>query len=218
MPGKQVRFAETHLLLTPPTPPPFLPFPSPSTPLTPLSSSNDIPSPSSYIAPPFSQPITPTQIHPLLQWTGTPVLNFDLRRSPATITSNLQRLLRETLSESATAPILKSLTIMIPGLPWTITVNASRKYVTVQDVLDELYYFFRKNISAEEFHALPTDQARRKVTLAYEQRYRRITSPREYEDEKRRGVTRVDFMMGHNNFAGLSPTTLGPECLLLYAT
>lgn len=216
MPGKHVRFAETNVIHTPPTLSPFsyLPFPWASS--TPPFFSNNLPS-TSCISPPFPQPIKPSRIHPLLESSCTPVLNFDLRQSPTTITSNKQRILRKTLYEPATAPPLQSLTIIIPDLPWTITVNASRGYVTVQDVLDELYYSLRKNISAQEFHVLPNDQARWRVTMAYEQRYRRITSPREYDDEKRRGVTRVDFLMGRNKFAGLSPTTFEPERFLLYA-
>ncbi|KAH0581085.1 hypothetical protein J132_02931 [Termitomyces sp. J132] len=215
MPGKHVRFAEKNIIHSPPTFSPFSPLTSPYAPLTPPSPSNSLPS-SPFIPPPFLRPaITPPRIHPLLQFHRIPILNFDLRQPPSAITSNHQRLSRQILYEPATSPPLRSLTIIIPDLPWTVTVRASHEYVTIQDVLDELYYSLRRNISAREFHALPNDQARRKVAMAYEQRYRRITSPREYEDEKRLGVIRVDFLMGRNKFLGLSLTS-GPDCFHLH--
>ncbi|KAG6889183.1 hypothetical protein C0995_003094 [Termitomyces sp. Mi166 len=215
MPGKHVRFAETNIIHSPPPSSPFPPLASPS---TPPSTSNNLPDLSSIPLPILQPMATSTQIHPLLRSSRIPILNFDLRQSPSTITSNHQRLSRRALYEPATEPPLRSLTIIIPNLPWTVTVDASQGYVTVQDVLDALYHSLRTNISTQDFHTLPSDQARRKVAVAYAQRYRRITCPREYEDEKRRGVTRVDFLMGHTRFMGLSPTSFGPEYFLLHTT
>ena len=78
-----------------------------------------------------------------------------------------------------------------------------RSFVTVRDVFDEVYYSLRKNCSSSEYYSLPSEKDRRRATAAYEERYRRLRSSRDYEDEKRKGLRRIDFLMGHVMFRGL---------------
>ncbi|KAG6827730.1 hypothetical protein H0H87_003767 [Tephrocybe sp. NHM501043] len=161
----------------------------------------------------------PTRLHPLLQSSSSPLLNFDLRQSPSTITSHYKGISLRGFTEPATQPPLPSITIVSPHLPWTATVYPSRHgtYVTVGDVIDELHHFLRKQISAKEWNSLPSEKDRRRVTDAYERRYRRISSSRDYDDEKTRGVRRVDFLMGLNKFMGLAPSAEGPGVLVFHS-
>jgi len=196
---------------------------SSAAPLTPLSYSSALPGPSPYVVsfPTNSQAtyMTPVRMHALLQSSSSPALNFDVTQPPSTITSHHKGISLRALSEPATKPPLTAITIVVPHLPWSITVHPSHgTYVTVTDVLEGIYRKLRTNISAQEFHALPSEKDMRRVTVAYEQRYRRVRGSREYEDEKRSGVRRVDFLMGHTRFMGLSSTSSGPDVWFLNAT
>lgn len=111
--------------------------------------------------------------------------------------------------------------IVSPHLPWTIIAVAApgnQAFVTVGDVLDAIYHALRTSITSEEFHMLPTERDRRRASSAYEERYRRIHTVREYEDEKRRGVRRVDFLMGHTRFMGLSLRSAGTDAWIMNTT
>ncbi|KAG5639055.1 hypothetical protein H0H81_007313 [Sphagnurus paluster] len=212
MPGKHVRFAPTtkvQSLGTPALSASSLSPASSSAPLTPPTYAGALPGPSPYVVSfPTTRPpevVAPVRLHALLQASSSPALNFDLTLPPSTITSHHQGIPQRVLAEPATKPALPSLTIVVPYLPWTITVRPSRgTFVTVIDVLETVYNKLRTNVSAQEYHALPSEKDKRRVTSAYEQRYRRIRSSREYEDEKRRGVRRVDFLMGYTRFMGIS--------------
>ncbi|KIJ59982.1 hypothetical protein HYDPIDRAFT_99616 [Hydnomerulius pinastri MD-312] len=57
--------------------------------------------------------------------------------------------------------------------------------------------------------ALPTQDAKDEVTLAFHTRCRRI--PSQYEEQKSKGVKRVDFLRNHTTFMGLSSTKRGPD-------
>ncbi|KAG6914794.1 hypothetical protein DXG01_015253 [Tephrocybe rancida] len=228
MPGKHVRFAHTNVVHSPATPAlsfsSFSPASSSSAPLTPLSYPMILPGPSPY-ARAFSQPkiVKSARVHALLQSSGPPLLNFDLRQPPSTITSHHKGISLRAFAEPATQPPLPSLVIIAPHLPWRLTVYPSHArthgaYVTVEDVFRELYDMLRTNISAQEYHSLPSEVEKRKITAAYEQRYRCICGSREYEDEKRRGVRRVDFLMGQTRFMGLSPSESSPDVWLLHST
>ncbi|KAF8069275.1 hypothetical protein FPV67DRAFT_1116715 [Lyophyllum atratum] len=223
MPGKHVRFSKKNVLHSPPTPALSFSSFSPASsgaPLTPPSYSGGLPGPSPYVVsfPKSGQAsyMSTVRMHALLQSSSSPALNFDLTQHPSTITSHHQGISQRALSEPATKPPLASLTLLIPHLPWTVTVHASYgPYVTVTDVLEGIYRKLRANISSHEFNSLPSEKDRRRVTSAYEQRYRRIRGSRDYEDEKRQGVRRVDFLMGHTRFMGLSSSSSGPEVWIL---
>jgi hypothetical protein len=222
VPMKKVRFARTstvHVAPTPPTPALSLGSLSPrssSGPLTPPSYAMALPGPTPYAVPyniktQSGVPRT-VRLHTLLRFSYSPVLNWDLTLHPSTISTQLQGLSRQALAEPATNPPVKKLSVRSPHLPWIIKVTASRDdFITVGDILETIFRTLRANVGSQEFHALPSPKEERRVTAAYEQRYRRIRDSREYEDEKRGGVKRVDFLMGHTAFNGLSPTTHGPD-------
>ncbi|KAF9460205.1 hypothetical protein BDZ94DRAFT_1139093, partial [Collybia nuda] len=200
---KHVRFSRKHTFYSPPTPPtPELSLGSVSPassggPITPPSYSGNLPGP------------TPGSVcvHPLLQLSRSPAVNFDLTQPPSTITSRHHGISQRVLSEPATSPPMRTMTITSRHLPWIITAHTSRgPFVTVYDVFDAIYYTLRKNITPNEYHSLPTQKDKHHVNTAYEQRYRRIRSSREYQDEKSGGVRRVDFLMDHTRFMGLSMT------------
>lgn len=229
MPGKHVRFSRTTTVHSPPTPEtPALSLGSLSPassrgPITPPSFSGNLPGPTPYIvsygkqlplpAPPFRGPV---RLHTLLQFTHAPAINFDLTQPPSTITTHHRGISQRVLSEPATNPPLPTMTIVSPHLPWVITVRASHgSFVTVYDVFDVVYHTLRTNITPNEYHSLPSQKDMRRVNSAYEQRYRRIRSSREYQDEKSRGVRRVDFLMDRTRFMGLSSTSRGADTWIL---
>jgi hypothetical protein len=223
MPGKKVRFSRTSTVHAPPTPPtPALSLGgslsplSSSGPLTPPSFAMGLPGPTPY-AVPYSGKTKSTaprsaRLHTVLQYSHSPILNWDLTLHPSTISTHFQGLSRQALAEPATSPPLGKLSLRSPHLPWVIKVTASRdNFVNVGDVLDTIYRTLRVNVASQEFHALPSMKDARRVTAAYEQRYRRIRISKEHDSEKNGGVKRVDFLMGHTTFTGLSPTTHGPD-------
>jgi hypothetical protein len=97
-----------------------------------------------------------------------------------------------------------------PHLPWRITVTAShgRKYVTVSDVLVTLHR--RLAVSVTEYG---TDVV---VRAAYERRVE-VTGKRSREAERRKGVKRIDFLMGQDRFLGLSMTGDDSDVFVLNA-
>jgi len=122
---------------------------------------------------------------------------------PSMSTRNGRHLSSRALLEPASEPPLPFIQIASQHLPWTCKVHASNgRYVTVSDVLESLYRSLRVNITQSDFHLL-LEKDRRRATRAYEDRYRRLRG-RAYEEEKRSGMKRVDFLMGRTRFVGLS--------------
>lgn len=216
MPGvfsKHVRFAYQNLFHSPPTP--ALSFCSSSIssdsegPITPPYTTQPLPGPSNYFTryspfkrirgPAYSEPI---RYHPLL---NTAALTWDLLDHPSTARSNYKFISHRVLSEPATFPSLPFMKITSPHLPWTIKVYASNgSFVSLEDALDSIYHSLRTNIKPAEFDSLPSSHDRRRATRAYEHRYRRQRSSSEYDKEKKGGMKRIDFLMGHTRFLGIS--------------
>jgi len=107
-------------------------------------------------------------------------------------------------------------------LPWTLIVvpiHASphpHPYVTVADVLKTLYTALRLAVTPAEYDALPSIEAKFRVVAAYENRCRMSGGGNTYDEEKRKGVKRIDFLMGRNQFAGLSVIPAQTDTLLLH--
>ncbi|KDR65277.1 hypothetical protein GALMADRAFT_82044 [Galerina marginata CBS 339.88] len=124
---------------------------------------------------------------------------------PSTITRHRFPISSRRLREPATNPPQLFINITSPYLPWSIKVHALNcPYVTVDDVLYAIYYSLRTNVTASEFHLLLSRNDRRRAAHAYEWRYRRHRNTKTYEEEKHGGVKRVDFLMGHTYFLGVS--------------
>jgi hypothetical protein len=213
MPGKHVRFAETNILYSP----------LPSTP-SPLNETSSLPSCSpvlvkdtSLLEEPDSSPTvlslspeTFVQLHPILQFSLNPAIDFDISFPPTSITAPHHH----ALADSAVNPPLACLALIFPYLPWPITVTPAlqlpESFVTVADVLVALHRALRLAVHPDEYNALPSHEDKHKVNASYKLRYIRITDPVAHEEEKRKGVKRVDFLMGRTRFLGLSPTSVGP--------
>lgn len=215
MPGllpKHVRFAYQNSFHSPPTP--TLSFSSStmssdSAPVTPPYATQSLPGPSRYPSgyspykkarsPSYSEPI---RCHPLLK---TAALTWDLLDHPSTARYNYKSIPHRMLSEPATFPSLSYMKISSPHLPWSIEVYASNgSFVSLEDVLDAVYQSLRINIKSSEFDSLPSSNDRRSASRAYEHRYRRQRSSIEYDKEKKGGMKRIDFLMGHTRFLRIS--------------
>ncbi|KAH7887214.1 hypothetical protein F5I97DRAFT_1119575 [Phlebopus sp. FC_14] len=216
MPGKHVRFDDEVVFFSPqpPTPSPTLTessLPSSAGPYTP---------PQQYLPPPPPLPIGPVAIHPLLAFHPyvAPTL-YDVTLPPHTLAANARSspttLPPHILDEPATQPSMNTLTLISDMLPWRLTIHPSRHYVSVLDVFHALYPFLRQPVSAAEFKTLPSQEARDEVALAFHTRCRRSVSHEGYEEQKAKGVKRVDFLMGRNRFMGLSSTKIGPDVWVL---
>ncbi|KAK0193137.1 hypothetical protein F5146DRAFT_1137016 [Armillaria mellea] len=215
MPAKQVRFALDQADKVPSTP---------STSKTSttrfssrrLSSRHEprLPGPTPYALPSPKVRVHP-RVHSLLTVAKPPAISYDLANHPSTVTSTYSTLYSRpnSLSEPAISPPVSHLTLTSPHLFWRISVRPllNGTYVTVSDILFAMYNGLRENISPAEFYGLPSKTEMRRVTEAYEQRYRRIKSRSGSYEEKKAGVKRVDFFMGRTRFAGLSPSTKGHD-------
>jgi hypothetical protein len=86
--------------------------------------------------------LPPITMHHRLQYSLSPVLNFDIGLPPSrcTISTHHRTFSLQVLAEPATKPSLPYLTVTSPHLPWTIKLSASRGgFVTVRDVLEGIY-------------------------------------------------------------------------------
>ncbi|KAF8967254.1 hypothetical protein BDZ97DRAFT_1656512 [Flammula alnicola] len=222
MPGwlKQVRFAYKNSYHSPP-PTPALSFSSStissgSGPLTPPYATQGLPGPTPYTIPyapskhlKSSRYVGSVRAHPLLEMGA---ITWDVMDHPSTIRRDYNSVPNHTFREAATNPPLAYLSITSPHLPWVIKVYASNgSFVTLEDVFTTIYRALRINITPAEFSSLPSPNDQRRATRAYEQRYRRQRSTRIYEEEKRGGMKRVDFLMGCTRFFGISNSGRRPD-------
>jgi hypothetical protein len=139
-------------------------------------------------------------------------VTWDLMDNPSMITRNHRSVSSRTFCEPATNPPLRFITITMPYLPWTIKVHASNgSYITLEDVLEAIYQSLRTNITTSEFNSFSSENDQRRAAGAYQQRYRRQRSTRVYEEEKRGGMRRVDFLMGRTRFLGISNSGRRPD-------
>ncbi|KAF8811766.1 hypothetical protein BYT27DRAFT_7183564 [Phlegmacium glaucopus] len=221
---KTVRFAYENKFYSPRIPVSSIPA-SPAV-ITPPSTGYGLPGPSPFpfgmSYPPYTQPAKSVQytglvhVHPVL---GMSAVTYDLREHPSTImTRNNYSLSTRTLRQPATTPPLPFLKITSIHLPWTIKVYASNgSYVTLEDIFDCMYRSLRANITSGEFKMFPTREDQRRATRAYEKRYKRLRNNRAYDEEKRGGMKRVDFLMGHTKFLGINSSRRPDEWRLRVA-
>ncbi|PPQ86203.1 hypothetical protein CVT25_006907 [Psilocybe cyanescens] len=230
MPGKvnkHVRFAYKNIFHSPPpAATPALSFststvPSSLGPITPPSMAMGLPGPSPYSYTPSYPPVKththpapsrhsgPVRLHPYLEPNA---ITWDLMDHPSIMSRNHHSISSRALCEAATSQPLSSIRITSPYLPWTIKVHASNgSYITLEDVFNSIHRSLRTNITQSEFSSFPSEGDQRRATRAYEQRYRRQRSTRHYEEEKRGGMKRVDFLMGRSRFFGISNAGRRPD-------
>jgi len=209
--GKHVRFPLTNL------PRPALSFnerspaSSLAAPLTPPNAYQSLLGPSPYTVS-FSNSPARARIHPYLELSSVPAINYDLVHHPSSVHDHRHhRISSRVFTEPASTPLLRRLTIGSEHLPWTISISASNgSHATVGDVLHGVHRALRKNITPAEFSSLSSHDGRRAIR-AYEQRYRRYRSTQAYEQEKRGGMKRIDFLMRKTKFWGLAMTSHGSD-------
>lgn len=228
MPGivKHVHFDDrtnTQHLYTPCSPMPATPSPTYSTSSL-DSSSGPITPPSSNA---FNAPLPPTfgnhapvQINPLLGFHAySPKLSYDVSFPPDTssATATGAHLSQHETNDHATYPPLPKLEVCHELLPWTITIRASHpeRGVSCADVLETLYRTLRRPVTPAEFDSLPSPDMKKRVTSAWMSRCGRIRDPAQHENEKQKGVKRVDFLLGRHRMLGLSSTKRGPHVWVL---
>lgn len=197
MPGKHVRFAQNNTYH--PIPPRGQPTPGFTAPVIPQSP---------YKMKPIISGTNRIRLHALLAHSPHnfyPTIDYDLLSRPSNVFINHPAFNVYTLLEPATNPPLPFMTIISPYLKWPFIIHATNsRFVSISDVLSVLYHTLRVNITSSEFHSLRSQKDQRRVTAAYEDRYRHIRDPRGREEEKRKGIKRVDFLMGQTRFMGLT--------------
>ncbi|KAF7304070.1 hypothetical protein MIND_00638500 [Mycena indigotica] len=200
MPGRHVRFSTENTYYSPQLKPTSLPQSSP-------------PSSTRYGGPRRAHTLSAPShrhqavAHRAMAYDEHPLLHYDLTLSPSTMTSHTSQLPASVLYEPATYPPQSTLVLASSHLPYAISISASAQtgFVTVADVLSGLYTALRAHVSREEYEKLGSATAMRRVRDAYAARYMRLRGHRGYEEEKAGGLRRVDLLMGHTRFRGLSP-------------
>ncbi|KAH6908450.1 hypothetical protein BKA70DRAFT_1103558 [Coprinopsis sp. MPI-PUGE-AT-0042] len=131
---------------------------------------------------------------------GEPEISHDLSLPPSTFTSYNPHL---PLHEPATYPPQRALTIICPDyFQWKFQIVSKGPYVTVGDVLNELYLQLRVPVTREEYETL--GQLKRGVDAAYFCRFNKVADPQLRDLEAGKGVKRIDWLMTRNRFCGLS--------------
>jgi len=210
MPGKHVRFNDENI------------FYSPSATPSPTYSASSLPSSSGpYTPPQIPMPLGPVRIHPHLAYhPSVPPINYDVSYTPNTASTNVRAspvpLDPRHRAEPATDPPISVLSLQSDLLPWRCEIRASTHYyVTIEDVLCQLYRFLRTPGTRDEYKAAPNQFVRDKIADSYRRRCSRASSAGEYAEEQSKGIKRVDFLMGNTTFMGLSSTKLGPDVWVL---
>ncbi|KAF5339105.1 hypothetical protein D9611_011139 [Ephemerocybe angulata] len=148
-------------------------------------------------------------IHRYLELASShPAIVYNLLDHPSMAARHHYTLSPAVLAEPATSPALSSLTVKMPtSLPsaWDLQVapRANGSFVTLGDVLEQLYAQLRVNINQRDFDHLRSSAERKEATAAYERRYRRYRAQDAYTREKKGGMKRVDFLRGKTVFLGL---------------
>ncbi|KAF9501383.1 hypothetical protein BDN71DRAFT_1438919 [Pleurotus eryngii] len=134
-----------------------------------------------------------------------PNIRYDCSYSPSHLSILNRHVSPHFASEPATYPPTTFMTISSPYLPWTLHVTPRHGVISVSDVLHGIYGYLRTAIYPQDFERMSRGNQKR-VRKAYENRYRRMRSSGDAALEKTKGVKRVDFLMGHTVFMGLTPT------------
>ena len=129
----------------------------------------------------------------LYSYLAYPQVRLDIAFPPPPYRSRIP----SYLVTSATNPPSQVMTVVVPGLPWSIIVKprTSFPFVTVLDILDALHTSLRKPIKQVEFDAV-SHQYRKFIAAAWHGRLDKM-SPSDARAEWARGVRRIDFLLGN---------------------
>ncbi|KAJ7499241.1 hypothetical protein FB451DRAFT_1204772 [Mycena latifolia] len=204
------------------------PYPSPTYTMSSLSASPPLMTP-----PPFSHsrslyacaPLPPLNgmpgsIHDVLSGArGRHMLAFDVSYDPAYTVSASSGLSPRVLAEPATTPPLPCVTISCDLFPWRVAIYPSSSkpgaYVTVADVLNGIYRDLRHRLRKEELATMSASQPfMASVHQTFYHRCNmlaRAVDPAAADSEARKGIRRIDFLLGKHTFCGLLPTSETPD-------
>ncbi|KAI4525786.1 hypothetical protein K523DRAFT_321744 [Schizophyllum commune Tattone D] len=155
-------------------------------------------------------------VHRLLA-PGSP-LHFNLRAQRPSVTTSRSHgdMSTDLLYEPATAPALPNLTVVVPGTPWALPITASNaSYVNVMDVLSALHSGLRYGVTSDEYYGLPTREERDAVAAAYAARCDRVPEA-DRDEERKKGIKRIDFLTSHYRFRGLDYSHQGAGVFTLH--
>ncbi|KAF5320750.1 hypothetical protein D9619_000006 [Psilocybe cf. subviscida] len=160
-----------------------------------------------YYSPPHNNNHIYVLAHRYLSLNG---IAWDVRDPPTTITRSGHAISGRALYEPACGPAQSFMRITLTTsagaqLPWSVKVYASPDtgFVTLEDVVLAVHAALRVNITASNYSLLRGKDDQTRAVRAYEDRYRRLRSERAYQEEKRAGMKRVDFLMGRIRWIGL---------------
>jgi hypothetical protein len=151
-------------------------------------------------------PLIFVSITPLLGYSPQPILNFDLRCPPSTITLTTHRYNLEWHAP-ATNPPVPHMWIVCRRLP-RFLVRASREYVTIHDVISALHDELCLIASAGDLNGLQQHD-RDLVNATYMNRIKAVDDYGMQMQVEAYGMRKYDFLLGRTLFAGLSK--LGSE-------
>jgi hypothetical protein len=145
-------------------------------------------------------------------------MTLDVSYDPAYTVSASPVLSPRVLAEPAITAHLPYFTIVCDALPWHISIRPSSSkpgaYITVADVLNGIYRDLRRPVRTEELEvmALPPHFIS-SVRQAFYTRCSRLAQvdPAAANSETRKGIRRIDFLLGNSLFAGLVPTKDSPD-------
>jgi len=174
----------------------------------------------SYAPPSGSSNSRSTRLHLLLDYSTSSII-YDFVDHPSVMLSSTRRdrISSRKLGEPATSPARQSMTLRSTNLPWKVQVRASNgSFVTVMDVINAIYNSLRMTVDDRELHEhLPIKTDRDRARVAHRERCKRYRNSTTYDNEKRRGLRRIDFLMGHSKFRGLSGTDSASEWFFNFA-
>ena len=121
------------------------------------------------------------------------------------------------LEEPVTYPHMNSIVLFSDLLPWSTRVEAAMPgdVVTIFDVLQTLHTVLRTPISKSEWNILSA-HTQTSVSAAF---YRRLGGVRDHalrEKQLRKGVRRLDFLLGNTKLLGIAAVADKPGFFALY--
>jgi hypothetical protein len=162
-------------------------------------------------------------LHPLLQYSQHDVggghccsILWDFREQPLTSVRHISSfdtpLSEFELSQHATSPPLTLLHITCDVLPerWSIEAR-NLQGVTMRDVLEAIFISLNAQLKLEEWERLCLKQ-RDRISVVFDARWRASMDPRNVWTH---GVARVDCLLQHTWFAGLTMSLEGQDICIL---
>ena len=121
------------------------------------------------------------------------------------------------LGEPVTYPHMSSIVLFSDQLPWSTCVEAAtpNDVVTIFDVLQTLHTALRIPISKSEWNSLSA-HTQNSVSAAF---YRRLGGIRDHssrEKQLKKGVRRLDFLLGNTKLLGIAAVPDKPGVFTLY--